>query len=76
MVKIYSIPECSWCQKAKQYFKLKNIAYNDINVQDDIAGREEMITLTKQQGVPVIIIDNSIIIGFDRDKIDTLLNLK
>lgn len=74
MIKIYSMPTCSWCQKTKKYLDSLNIDYTDIDVSTDIQGREEMINISHQQSVPVIDIDGNVIIGFQKEKIDELLN--
>ncbi len=75
MVKVYSIPDCPWCVKVKKYLNSKNIEFEDINVQENVDGREEMISLTNQSSVPVINIDGNVIIGFEKEKLDSLLNL-
>lgn len=75
MIKVYSIPDCPWCVKVKKYLNSKNIDFEDINVQENISGRDEMISLTNQSSVPVINIDGNIVIGFEKEKLDTLLNL-
>lgn len=72
-VKIYSTKTCPWCNIAKEYFKAKNIKYDDVDVSEDRDAAEEMIKKSGQRGVPVIEIDNSIIVGFDREKIDSLI---
>ena len=74
MVKVYSIPDCPWCVKVKKYLNSKNIEFEDINVQENVDGREEMISLTNQSSVPVINIDGNVIIGFEKEKLDSLLN--
>lgn len=73
MIKIYSTPTCSWCKKTKEYLKSKNIEYVDVNVADDMEGREEMFKLSQQSAVPVINIDGNIVLGFDKGKIDKLI---
>lgn len=73
MVKVYSTPTCPWCSKAKAYLKSQNIDFEDLNVQEDLKAREEMLNLSKQSGVPVINIDGNIIVGFDKPAIDNLL---
>ncbi|SMC27520.1 Glutaredoxin-like protein, YruB-family [Clostridium acidisoli DSM 12555] len=73
MIKIYSTPTCSWCKKTKEYLKSKNIEYVDVNVADDMEGREEMFKLSEQSAVPVINIDGNIVLGFDKAKIDKLI---
>ena len=76
MIKVYSTESCPWCVKAKQYLKSKNIEYIEVNVGEDMEGREEMIKLSGQMGVPVINIDVKIIVGFDKMAIDEAINTK
>lgn len=58
---------------AKEYFKEKNISYEEYDVVADEKAREEMIAKSQQMGVPVIDIDGTIIIGFNRSEIDRAL---
>lgn len=74
-VEIYTTPWCAYCKMAKEYFKKNNVAYTEYDVANDAAKRQEMIDKTHQLGVPVIIINGQIVIGFDREKIEQLLNL-
>ena len=76
MIKVYSTESCPWCVKAKQYLKSKNIEYIEVNVGEDMEGREEMIKLSGQMGVPVINIDGKIIVGYDKMAIDEAINKK
>lgn len=75
MVKVYSTNTCPWCDKAKSYLKSKGVEFEELNVQDDMVAREEMIKKSKQMGVPVLDINGTIIIGFDKPAIDTALNI-
>jgi glutaredoxin-like YruB-family protein len=72
-IKIYYTPTCPYCIQAKKYFDKKKIAYTDFNVVADKEKAQEMIDLSGQMGVPVIKIDNKIIIGFDQEEIDKAL---
>lgn len=74
MVKVYSTNSCPWCVKAKSYLSSLNVEYVDLNVQEDMAAREEMVSKSKQMGVPVLDINGEIIVGFDRNAIDSALN--
>lgn len=58
---------------AKKYFKSKNIDFEEINVQDNPEAAVELIEKSGQMGVPVIEIDNKIIIGFNRNAIERAL---
>ena len=73
MIKVYSTDSCPWCVKAKQYLKSKGIDYIEVNVGEDMEGREEMIKLSNQTGVPVFNINGVIIVGFDKSAIDNAL---
>ena len=60
---------------AKEFFKEKNIAYTEYDVGSDIEKRKEMMEKSGQMGVPVIVIDNEITVGFDKPRIVGLLAL-
>ena len=74
-ITIYSTPTCPWCHKVKQYLTENGISFTDVNVADDAAKAEEMVRKSEQMGVPVIEIDGEIIVGYDKERIDKLLNL-
>lgn len=72
---VYSTPSCHFCHMAKEFFKEKNIAYEDFNVAEDHEKRQEMIQKSGQMGVPVIQIGNNLIVGFNKPKIVELLGI-
>jgi glutaredoxin-like YruB-family protein len=74
-VTIYSTPTCHFCQAAKAFFKDHDVTYTDFNVAEDAAKRQEMIDMTGQMGVPVIRVDNDVIVGFDEGKVKELLGV-
>ena len=74
-VTIYSTPTCHYCQMAKEFFKEKGIQYTEYNVLTDLDKRQEMVDKSGQLGVPVIVIDEHIIIGFDQAEISSLLGI-
>lgn len=74
-IKIYSTPHCGYCQMAKEYFKKHGLAFEEYDVFKDVMKRQEMVQTTGQLGVPVIRIDDQIIIGFNRTKINELLGI-
>ena len=76
MVTIYSTTHCPYCKMAKDYFTQHNVEYKDINVEQDDAAAAAMIKKSGQMGVPVIDIDGTIIVGFDRGSIDEILHLQ
>ena len=74
-VTIYSTPTCHFCHAAKEFFTENNIAFTEHDVASDMDKRTEMIEMTGQMGVPVIKIDDDIVVGFDEDKIKGLLKI-
>lgn len=74
MVKIYTMDSCSWCTKAKEYLKSKNVDFIELNVQSDMDARQEMIKNTRQMRVPVLNINGTFLVGFNEESIDAELN--
>jgi len=74
-VTIYSTPTCHFCHAAKEFFKENNVEFTDHDVSSDAEKRQEMLQKSGQMGVPVIFIDDEIIIGFDESKIKSLLGI-
>ncbi|MDA3861830.1 MAG: glutaredoxin domain-containing protein [Melioribacteraceae bacterium] len=76
-VVIFTTPTCRYCVIAKRYFREKNIKFTDVDVSRDQRAAADMQRRTGQQGVPVIAIgSNRPLIGFDKPKINRLLNIK
>jgi glutaredoxin 3 len=75
-VTIYTTPTCHFCQMAKEFFAEKGVEYTAYDVAADAAKRTEMIQLTGQLGVPVIVIDGNIMVGFDRSKVASKLGIE
>lgn len=75
-VTIYSTPTCHFCQMAKEFFAEKGIQYTNYDVASDAAKRAEMISMTGQLGVPVIVIGGEVLIGFNRAKVAEKLGIE
>ena len=72
-VVVYSTPTCPYCKRVKEYLTQKKIAFADVDVSTDREKAKEMIQKSKQMGVPVVIIDGEVIVGFNQAKLDSLL---
>ena len=75
-IMIYSTPSCAFCVMAKEFFKENNIPFEEYNVAVDLEKRKEMMQKTGQMGVPVIDIDGSVVIGFDKEVIAKKVGIK
>lgn len=74
-VTIYSTPNCTYCKMTKDFLTENSIPFVEYNVAEDAQKRAEMIEKSEQMGVPVTIIDDTVIVGFDRDEIAKLLDI-
>jgi glutaredoxin 3 len=74
-VKVYSTPTCPYCIRVKEYLKDHAVVFEAVDVSSDRAGLQEMMRVSGQMGVPVIVIDNEVIVGFDQARIGAKLGL-
>ena len=72
-VKIYTTKTCTTCKKTKGYLDEKNVKYETVDVGEDTNAANEMIEKSGQMSVPVIDINGTIIVGFNKDAIDKAL---
>ena len=58
---------------AKEFLSAKSLSFEEVDVSADAPGRKEMIDKSGQMAVPVIVIDDEIVIGFDQAKLEQLV---
>ncbi len=75
-ITIYSTPTCPYCEMTKKFLSANEIEYEEKNVANDQEAAKEMIEKSGQMGVPVTDIDGEIVVGFDKDKLSEILNIK
>ena len=75
-VEIFTTPTCIWCKKTKEWFKEHKVKYEEHDVATDDKAREEMIEKSGQMGVPVVMIDGKMIVGFDEQALKKALKTK
>ena len=68
-VKIYTTKTCGFCKLAKEFLIKNKIIYTEMDVTNDQSAAQEMIDKSGQMGVPVLVIDGQVIIGFDKEKL-------
>ncbi len=73
---IFTTPTCSFCNAAKRYFREKKIKFKEVDVSRDQRAARDMQRRAGTTGVPVILINNRPIVGFDKPKINRFLNIK
>ncbi len=61
---------------AKEFFIKNNVAFEEKDVAVDEQARDEMIQASGQLGVPVIRVDDKVVVGFDQKQLTALLGIK
>lgn len=74
-IKIYSTPTCVYCRTLKEYLTRNNKEYKEVDVSQDEKELQHMIKISGQMGVPVVEIGDTVVVGFDKEKIDSLIGL-
>lgn len=75
-VTVYSTPTCSWCTRLKDYLRKHKIIFRDVDVSRDQKAADDLVKRSGQQGVPQTDINGQIIVGFDKPKINELLDIQ
>jgi len=74
-VTVYSTPTCSWCTTLKSYLRQNMIRYTEIDISRNESAAREMQSRSGQQGVPQTMINGEMVVGFDKSKINRLLEI-
>lgn len=73
-VTVYTSSTCPYCIFAKNFLKQHQVAFTEKNVSTDPQARNELIA-RGHTGVPILVIDGTEVVGFDQQKIVSLLGL-
>jgi glutaredoxin 3 len=65
VITLYVTGWCPYCQRSKALLTSKNLAFNEIDVEDDVKFREEMIARSGRRTVPQIFIGGMHVGGCD-----------
>ena len=72
-VSVYSTPTCVYCKRLKDYLRERQVRFVDYDVSRDDRRAEEMAHKSRQMGVPVVDFNGTVIVGFDRNRLDQLI---
>lgn len=72
-ITLYSTPSCTYCRKAKDYFRENRVPFTEFDVSRDQRRADEMVRKSGQMGVPVIDINGRVIVGFNQPEIEKAL---
>ncbi len=75
---IYSTTWCAFCKTEKQYLEHLGVPFVEKDIEADEAALNELMEKNggRTSGVPVTDIDGTLVLGFDRPKIDAALKEK
>lgn len=72
-VKVFTQPGCGVCKSAKEYLASRGVAFEELDVSTDEEALEALTVQYKSMGTPTIVIGDRVLVGFDREKLDTAL---
>ena len=73
-IEIYTSDTCIQCKKAKEYFENNNIEFIEYNISYNEEYKRELIK-KGYLSVPVIVVNNQDILGFDVNRIKQLAGI-
>ncbi len=71
-VMVYSTPTCPYCTKVKDYLEAKGVEFEEVDLTQDLEAREEFMR-KGHRGVPVTVVGDEEIVGFNTGKLDAAL---
>jgi len=71
---VYTIPDCTTCEEVIIYLKSRDVPFNEIDTSNDYEIQKQVTELTGKLSVPVTVIGEEYISGYDREKIASILD--
>ena len=75
-VTVYTTPTCSWCTTLKSYLKNHKIRFTEVDISRDEDAAKRMTERSGQQGVPQTLVGGEMVVGFDKSKLNRLLEIQ
>jgi glutaredoxin len=72
---VYSAEWCPWCHKAIDFLKENKIEHEVRDVGENPEYAKEVQEKSGQSGIPIILIDDEVVVGFNQPKLKELLGL-
>lgn len=73
---VYTTPTCGFCHMLKNYLGMQKVEFEEKDITTNADAYQEVLDMTGQLGVPVMQVDDTFVIGFDRTKVDLILRDK
>ncbi len=72
-VRMYTTPNCSYCHQLRRYLRERKVKFVEYDISRDERKAAEVANRSRQNGVPVLEYNGTIVVGFDRERIDRLI---
>jgi glutaredoxin-like YruB-family protein len=72
-IKVYTSPSCPACEKVKEVLSEKGIGFEVVDISRDRNAAMELVRRTHQLAVPVVQIGDKFVVGFNKDRLLSLL---
>jgi len=73
-IDVYTTPACGYCHQVKEFLSQRGVKFKEYDVSVNRADADEMVRKSGQTGVPVIIVDGQVVVGFDHARLEQLLS--
>ena len=76
MITIYKTPTCGYCPMVAKLFDMKGVKYNFVDVSENPELRQEVITKSGAQTVPITVVGDweKFVVGWQPGKLMELIN--
>ncbi len=82
-VSIFTKPGCGFCRKARRFLRAHKVPFSEYNLETDPSAARKLRQLANRaglspaslQGVPIIFVDDQVVVGFDEAAVRRLLDL-
>jgi len=71
-VTVYATKNCPYCRMVKAFLDRQGVDYLSIDVGTDKEQAKKMIEISGQYGVPVVTVDDEVMVGFDAQRLNEL----
>lgn len=73
-ITVYTTNTCPFCHMVKNFLREKGLFFKEVNVQQDPAAGQRLVETTGQMGVPQTNVNGQWVLGFDPNRIMSLIH--
>lgn len=73
-IRVYTTPTCPYCKMAKDWLNEHGCEFEELDITADVEVLREWRALSGGAGVPVVAHGNDLIIGFNPERLEQLLD--